>query len=221
MSSPLELIQALSRERRECHLGSMRSFDNSIFSFNLLIWSVDRRSNASIMRAATTVLLAAAAALAAASGPIRNTTNGLVQGKYESTTESYLGIPFAAPPVGDLRWQPPVAAKSWSGVRQATSFGNACPQHSAFTFGVNASEDCLYLNVYAPKNASSAKPLPVSLAAHCQVHCTRPELIRYAGGVVLVWRQLGIRCCQFPSLLGNMGLGGWCAAFSLLRSSIH
>lgn len=106
--------------------------------------------------------VASASSVAFGSGPIRTTAQGQVQGLLEKSTESYLGIPFAAPPVGPRRWQPPGAPSNWTGVRQATSFGNSCFQgHDAFTFATNVSEDCLYLNVYVPSKPSKAGPLPV------------------------------------------------------------
>ena len=79
----------------------------------------------------------------------------------------YLGIPFAAPPVGDLRWRPPQAVKPWQGVRAADRFSPACMQryyaadNSAWNRGLIAtSEDCLYLNVWTPA-ASAGEKLPV------------------------------------------------------------
>lgn len=61
----------------------------------------------------------------------------------------FKGIPFAQPPIGDLRWRAPVPAKSWAGVRDASAFGPPCVQGGAL--GVHSSEDCLYLNVWTPK----------------------------------------------------------------------
>jgi para-nitrobenzyl esterase len=77
----------------------------------------------------------------------------------------YLGIPYAAPPVGALRWQPPQPAASWPGVRQATSFASHCPQPGSAFGASSASEDCLYLNVYAPAGAGR-RDLPVMVWIH-------------------------------------------------------
>lgn len=82
---------------------------------------------------------------------IRFTDKGLVKGVATQTMTKFLGIPYAAPPVGALRWQPPQPAARWDGVRDATQFANHCPQ-GASPFGLaSLTEDCLYLNVYAPK----------------------------------------------------------------------
>ena len=62
----------------------------------------------------------------------------------------YLGIPYAAPPVGDLRWRPPQSPPRWRAPRDATTFANHCPQHAS-PFGFESTtEDCLYLNVFTP-----------------------------------------------------------------------
>jgi len=80
----------------------------------------------------------------------------------------YKGIPYAAPPVGDLRWAPPKPAADWAGVRQATTFGNECPQslYAAdslyYTPPKPTGEDCLFLNVWtAAKSASEKRPVMV------------------------------------------------------------
>jgi para-nitrobenzyl esterase len=84
------------------------------------------------------------------SGLVVGTADGLLRGTTAGTTREFLGVPYAAPPVGNLRWQPPQPAASWPGVRAATSFAPHCPQ-SASPFGLaSTSEDCLYLNVYTP-----------------------------------------------------------------------
>lgn len=83
------------------------------------------------------------------------TENGMVQGRLEkSGVISFKGIPFAAPPVGDLRWKEPQPAKNWTGTLKATRFGKR-PMQTALFGDMNfrsegVSEDCLYLNVWAP-----------------------------------------------------------------------
>src|ERR1700744_288963 len=81
------------------------------------------------------------------------TSNGIVEGTYNSATgiRSFKGIPFAAPPVGDLRWKEPQPVKNWTGIRQAYHFSHMPMQKRVFADMVfradTMSEDCLYLNV--------------------------------------------------------------------------
>jgi para-nitrobenzyl esterase len=77
----------------------------------------------------------------------------------------YLGIPYAKPPVGELRWKAPQAPQPWQGQRDATHFGSACPQAADMFGPASVNEDCLTLNVYAPE-AASAKPRPVLVYIH-------------------------------------------------------
>src|SRR6266487_3634814 len=79
----------------------------------------------------------------------------------------FKGIPFAAPPVGDLRWKPPQPAARWDGVRQATEFGADCmqgrfgpPPAAGAPPAPAQSEDCLFLNVWRPASATSGAKLP-------------------------------------------------------------
>jgi len=94
------------------------------------------------------------------------TANGMLEGTSDSATgiREFKGIPFAEPPVGDLRWKPPQPPKNWTGVRSAEKFGPRCMQRSVFgdmNFRSNGmSEDCLYLNVWTPAKSSS-EHLPV------------------------------------------------------------
>ncbi|MBV8987907.1 MAG: carboxylesterase family protein [Solirubrobacterales bacterium] len=78
---------------------------------------------------------------------------------------SYLGIPYAAPPVGSLRWQPPRAARPWTSTFEATVAGNICPGPSVTGGPVTGSEDCLNLNVQVPVGVRSAR-LPVMVEIH-------------------------------------------------------
>jgi len=94
--------------------------------------------------------------------PVVHTQYGPVRGFVSEGVSIYLGIPFAAPPVGDLRWRPPVRPASWHKPRDATAYGNTCVQTN--TLGVFAApsnhEDCLYLNVFAPGSRKSGHPHP-------------------------------------------------------------
>jgi len=97
-------------------------------------------------------------------GPVAGTANGAVRGLAVpisgGAVDEFLGIPYAAPPVGALRWRPPQPAASWSGVRDATRFAPHCPQ-LAGPFGLaSTSEDCLYLNVFTPR-AGAQHPVMV------------------------------------------------------------
>ena len=86
-------------------------------------------------------------------GPIAQAPDGQLQGKPVEGGAMFANIPFAAPPVGDLRWKPPVAAPRWTGVRAANVIGNACMQTAGGWNDVDAahaSEDCLNLNVWTP-----------------------------------------------------------------------
>ncbi|HXX20432.1 MAG TPA: carboxylesterase family protein [Candidatus Acidoferrum sp.] len=84
----------------------------------------------------------------------------------------YKGVPFAAPPVGDMRWKPPQPAAPWQGVRQAAQFGNSCaqtPMPANSVYGgiapPPASEDCLYLNIWTPAKSADDR-LPVMVWIH-------------------------------------------------------
>src|SRR5579871_66836 len=104
-----------------------------------------------------------AAGLAAAQTPARvKVDGGLLQGTSEDGLTVYRGIPFAAPPVGELRWRAPQPAAKWEGVKQADHFGARCYQGGRGAPGIDTSEDCLYLNVWSPaKSASDHVPVLV------------------------------------------------------------
>lgn len=99
----------------------------------------------------------------AAGGPVVQTADGLVQGFRKEGVSEFLGIPFAAPPVGNLRWRPPQPPAKWSAVLQATSFGGTCVQNQAGEFAKpSLTEDCLYLNVFTPNDfVSGSRPVMV------------------------------------------------------------
>ena len=104
-------------------------------------------------------------AFAQKSVPLKvKTETGIVEGKTEGSARAFLGIPYAAPPVGELRWKAPAPAVAWTGVRKATEFGARCMQGNVYGDMVfrdaGPSEDCLMLNVWTPAKDAKAK-LPV------------------------------------------------------------
>jgi para-nitrobenzyl esterase len=111
-------------------------------------------------------LLVAMAAQAANDPLTVKTDKGKVHGKMseDSQVRVFLGIPFAAPPVGPLRWKPPQPAEKWHGVREATAFGSHCMQPNIYQDMIfrdpGPSEDCLTLNVWTAAKDKKAK-LPV------------------------------------------------------------
>ena len=101
--------------------------------------------------------------------PVRIDT-GALQGSEEDGIRVFRGIPYAAPPVGDLRWRPPQQPSAWRGVRRATEYGHDCMQlpvsnEAAPPGRTTPSEDCLVLNVWTPAKASGAR-LPVMVWIH-------------------------------------------------------
>jgi para-nitrobenzyl esterase len=129
--------------------------------------------------AAAAVLTAAAACTTATATPgasksvgqdqetrlVVATAGGAVRGRPVAAGEEFLGIPYAAPPVGALRWQPPRPAAPWHGTRAATAYAPHCPQPSGAFGRASTSEDCLYLNVFTAAGARG-KHLPVMVWVH-------------------------------------------------------
>ncbi len=103
------------------------------------------------------LMLTAGFSIAQQPAPVK-VQDGLLQGKYENGLTVYLGIPFAAPPVGDLRWRAPQTAAKWDGVKQTIKFAPAPIQ--AWGSQSDKSEDCLYLNVWTPTKSAGDK-IPV------------------------------------------------------------
>jgi para-nitrobenzyl esterase len=92
----------------------------------------------------------AAARPGAGHGLVVRTDRGWVRGQHAEGISQWLGIPYAAPPVGALRWAAPQPAPRWSGIRPATSYGSRCSQLASGNGPRVDSENCLYLNVFAP-----------------------------------------------------------------------
>lgn len=100
---------------------------------------------------------------------VAQVTQGAVRGQYEQNQGviSFLGVPYAAPPVGDLRWAATQAHSGWSGELAASQFGYTCPQTPKLNgFKTQKQEDCLTLNVWRPTQVDAAERLPVLVYFH-------------------------------------------------------
>lgn len=194
----------------------------------------------------TTMILAAVAAMAAGAAtaqpaPRAKIETGALVGVAYENANVFRNIPFAAPPVGELRWAPPQPPKPWAGDRAAATQGVSCPQPMTAndmpnSGGANGptSEDCLQLNVFAPKTAKKA---PVMVWIHGGSHRTGAGWV-YDGqnfardGVVVVtinYRLGALGYFAHPALtraakpgepVGNYGLMDQIAALKWVQRNI-
>jgi para-nitrobenzyl esterase len=124
------------------------------------------------MCALAAVCLLGMASFAHADSLTVKTEQGKVHGKTinDGKVKAFLGLPYAAPPVGALRWKAPQPAIKWKGDRDATKFGAHCAQGRVFEDMIfqdgEGSEDCLFVNVYAPADATDKSKLPVMFWIH-------------------------------------------------------
>jgi para-nitrobenzyl esterase len=198
---------------------------------------VEAKMRRAVILSAAAWLIAAGAAQAQATVKVET---GVLAGEAADKANIFRNIPFAAAPVGKLRWAPPQAAASWTGARDATRAGPSCPQpmnadDTPNTGGANGpvSEDCLQLNVFAPK---AAKGAPVMVWIHGGSHRTGAGWI-YDGsnfardGVVLVainYRLGALGYFAHPALTkaagaqptGNFGLMDQVAALEWVKRNI-
>jgi para-nitrobenzyl esterase len=120
------------------------------------------------------ILLVAAASLAFgvqrgdAAAPAAKTSTGPITGEERDGVRSFKGIPFAALPVGELRWKPPQQTPPWTEPRACVEFGPACPQQGKDLYGPvgEMNEDCLYLNVWTPATEDGVGRRPVMFWIH-------------------------------------------------------
>ena len=151
-------------------------------------------------------------------GPSAETESGAVQGTREGNVTAFEGVPFAAPPVADLRWRAPKRVAQWTGIRKATSFAPACMQKGLSMPGETppkVSEDCLYLNIWTT-NVGTKEPQPVLVWI-------------YGGGFTngsasmpLYWGDhLAKRGIVVVTIAYRVGLFGFLAHPELTRESEH
>ena len=97
---------------------------------------------------------------------VANIDTGQVEGRREKGTWAFLGIPYAKPPIAELRWRPPQPVPPWEGIRPCAQFGNSCPQPVSGEYGLGSlGEDCLHLNIWVPEG-STGERLPVMVWIH-------------------------------------------------------
>jgi para-nitrobenzyl esterase len=157
--------------------------------------------------------------LHAADGPVVHIESGQLQGQSLSQGgASFLAIPYAAAPVGTLRWRDPRPVAHWSGVRDATHYAGACAQAPAGwneSLLATASEDCLYLNVWTPKFDGAAR-LPVMVWIHGGA---------FSGGSstdpVFSGERFAIKGVVLVSLNYRLGVFGFLAHPELSKTSGH
>ena len=120
-------------------------------------------SSKGLLEAVLLIIVPATSAIALAQSPTTSTESGVISGIREGGLHIYKGVPFAAPPVGDLRWRPPAPVTPWTGTRKAEAFAPACMQTGVSMPGEtppSVSEDCLYLNIWTPAKSAQGR-LPV------------------------------------------------------------
>ncbi|MGH9712899.1 MAG: carboxylesterase/lipase family protein [Candidatus Acidiferrales bacterium] len=150
------------------------------------------------------------------------TQSGQVRGVIESNLRAFRGIPYAAPPVGNLRWKPPAPPLTWQGIRDASTFGNVCPQTDP-NGQLLGNEDCLVLNVFTAVPTLAA-PQPVMVFFHGGGNCCgdshrvpldSPPLATHGAVVVTAEYRLGFLGFLANPLLTAEG-GGSSGNYALL-----
>ena len=160
---------------------------------------------------------AASAALQPGEPPVVETGSGAVRGVSAGGVDSFLGIPYAAPPVGDLRWSPPQPAAPWDGVRAAEAYGNRCPATESPNGPRSETEDCLFVNVQRPAGSTPEDRLPVYVFIHggglvngSSNQADMAEIVSLTGivGVSMNYRLGALGFLGHPQLTARQGESG-------------
>src|SRR5215470_12151311 len=131
----------------------------AVLPLSVLLWAAPGQGH-------TAVAAVTRAAPAGGNALVVPTDKGKIQGRSAEGIDQFLGVPYAAPPVGALRWAAPQPVTPWHGIRSAQSYGNRCPQLASGNGPRSDTEDCLYLNVFSPPGAPKASRLPVLVMIH-------------------------------------------------------
>ncbi|CAL9401879.1 Para-nitrobenzyl esterase [Streptomyces sp. enrichment culture] len=139
--------------------------------------------------------------------PVVRTDGGLVQGVTADRADRFLGLPYAAPPVRDLRFAPPAAPASWKGVREADQQSPACLQFqpSGIREEQAVSEDCLYLDVYRPSGTKPGARLPVLVWFQGGAN-TQGTGVIYGGGSMATRSDVVVTINYRLGVLGTLNL---------------
>eukprot|EP01132_Coremiostelium_polycephalum_P004623 gene4623-5774_t len=168
---------------------------------------------------------------------IVETLNGPIKGNILPNYRSFLGVPFAQPPVGNLRWENPIPSKVWSNTLDCREFAPACPQTCTLPPGAcpeSIEEDCLYLNVFTPrKNSTEIQPLkPVMVyipggrfeSGTASVPMYEPEYFVKSANIVVVTVNYRLGFLGFlgsDETNGNFGFLDQVVALQWVRNNIH
>jgi para-nitrobenzyl esterase len=167
---------------------------------------------------------------------VAQTQSGGVQGVVDGNELVFRGIPYAAPPVGNLRWQPPQPPLEWTGTRDASSFGDVCPQLDGNNQPIGT-EDCLFLNIFISSQTTHGQQQPVMVFIHGgsnrqgsthQPFLDAPPLATQGVIVVTIEYRLGMLGFFVHPLLtaegggssGNYGLMDQIAALTWIQRNI-
>ncbi len=147
-------------------------------------------------------LAAAGGAAVAQTGPVVSVSGGALRGAVAGGVENFFGVPYAAPPMGERRWAPPEPAPAWSGERDASTYGPACPQTEGLDSLRTTDEDCLFVNVQRPAGATGTSALPVVVLIHGGGWVTGSGNNENLNAIV---RENGVIGVTMNYRLGNLG----------------
>jgi para-nitrobenzyl esterase len=169
-------------------------------------------------------LLAFAGALAgAASDPVVTVAGGQVRGRSLAAGAVFKGVPYAAPPVGDLRWREPMPVKPWSGVRDAGEYGAPCAQMDAnwnHTDAQQGAEDCLFVNIWTPEWPVKSR-LPVMFWIHGGANMGGSSGSPASHRALFDGERLASRGVVLVTINYRLGLFGFFAHPELTAESAH